>query len=194
MGPVWIRTDRLWLRPFGPGDVDRLHELFNLPEVRRYLLDGERVTRAWVEETVAASAAGFAADGRGLWCAALAPDAPAVGFTGYHEFHEPPVCELLYGLDPAHWGAGLALEAARAAARHGFEGLGLDAIPISLDAPNEASLRLAQRLGARETHRGPGPVWEQIHLTLARADFIAGDGAHRMSSGPPGGAGSTTSP
>jgi ribosomal-protein-alanine N-acetyltransferase len=169
---VRILTDRLCLRPFAPSDADRLHVVLNLPGVRRYLLDDTVMPRSWVEDVIASSQASFAAHGFGLWCIALgAGDGEAIGFTGYREFREPPVVELIYGLEPEHQGEGLAYEASRAAARYGFEALGWDPIHLSLDAPNEASLRLALRLGAHETGRGPGPAWEQIHLELRRASF-----------------------
>jgi len=51
---------------------------------------------------------------------------------------------------------------------------------LSLDAPNEASLRLALRLGAREVAREPGAVWEQVHLELSRSSFEPGDGCFEL--------------
>lgn len=180
MGAVSIRTDRLWLRPFAESDTDPLHTVFNLPEVRRYLLDDQVMPRSWIETVISDSEVAFAEHGWGLWSIAFGADEPAAGFTGYREFRDPPVCELIYGLDPDHHGRGVAHEASRAAARYGFEVLGQDPIHLSLDAPNEASLRLALRLGARETRRSTGPLWEQIHLDLARADFDPGGGRHEV--------------
>ena len=173
MAPVLIHTDRLWLRPFARADVDALHAIFVTPEVRRYLLDGNVVPRSWVEEVIAESERDFDASA-GLFCVALERCGPPVGFTGYREFHEPPVRELLYGLAPGSWGRGLASEAAHAAARYGFEHLGLDPIRATVDAPNEASIRLILGLGFRESHRdpaGPEHVFEQVHFEREREGF-----------------------
>lgn len=179
---VRIRTERLWLRPFAPADVDALHALFAEPGVRRYLLDDEVMPRDWVAEVVASSEASFAAHGWGLWSIAERDGGDPVGFTGYREFREPPVLELIWGLHPRAWGRGWAREASEAALHHGFETLGFDPILASTDAPNEASLALARRLGFRETHRGPGPAHEQVHLALARAAFAPTAGRHEVAS------------
>jgi RimJ/RimL family protein N-acetyltransferase len=179
MGPVQIRTDRLWLRPFAAADVDALHAIFTAPEVRQYLLDGQVMPRSWVEEVVARSEADFTVSA-GLWCMAVAPEGAPVGFAGYREFHEPPVRELLYGLAPAYFGRGLATEASRAAIRHGFERLGMERIHATIDVPNESSLRLAKRLGLRELRRGPGPAFEQVHLALERTGFVPDPGRFEL--------------
>ena len=57
-------------------------------------------------------------------------------------------------------------------------------IPLSLDVPNEASLRLALRLGATEVGREPSAVWEQIHLELSRASFEPDPGRYEVSPEP----------
>ena len=180
MPAVSIRTERLWLRPFVPADLDALHAIFVDPDVRRYLCDGRVMPRSWVEEVIDQSVADFASS-VGLWSVALEEGGVPVGFAGYREFHDPPVRELLYGLSPGHWGTGLAGEAAQAAVRYGFERIDLDPIPASIDAPNEASIRLIGRLGFRETHRGPGPKWEQVHFELARSAWKPEGGRFEVS-------------
>jgi len=182
MSAVQLRTERLWLRPFEAPDVDALHAIFIAPEVRRYLLDDQVMPRSWVEELVVQSEADFAPSA-GLWSLALAPDGPPMGFAGYREFHEPPVRELIWGLAPADRGRGLATEASRAALRFGFERLGLDPIDVTIDAPNEPSIRLAKRLGMKETAREPGPIWEQVHFALERAAFTPDPGRYEVRTG-----------
>jgi len=175
MPAVRIRTERLWLRPFAAADVDALHALFATPQVRQYLLDGRVMPRSWVEEVVAQSEADFATSA-GLWSVVREPEGEPEGFAGYREFHEPPVRELLYGLAPGLWGRGLASEASRAAVRYGFERLGFDPIVATIDAPNEASIRLAKRLGMQATGRTPGPFGESVHFALEGAAFPADPG------------------
>jgi ribosomal-protein-alanine N-acetyltransferase len=72
---------------------------------------------------------------------------PLIGFAGFWYFHDPPELELLYGLAPAHWGRGFATETAEALIQYGFDTLGWDVIQACTDAPNEASVRVMERLG-----------------------------------------------
>lgn len=166
-------TDRLRLRPLAPDDGDAVERLFADPVVRRFLLDDQVMPRAWTDEVVADSAADFASRRCGLW-RADANEGGLVGVVGYRDFFDPPVLEILWLLDPGCHGRGYATEAARAALRHGFEVGGLDPIRCSIDGPNVASIRLAERLGFGETSREPGPHGETIHYALARADFEGG--------------------
>ena len=47
----------------------------------------------------------------------------------------------------AHWGKGYATEAARACLRYGFERLGFEEIPASVDPRHLASRRVLEKLG-----------------------------------------------
>ncbi|NNL66503.1 MAG: GNAT family N-acetyltransferase [Myxococcales bacterium] len=168
-----VTTERLKLRPVAPADGAALEALFADPVVRRWLLDDTIMPRAWIDEVIAQSEADFAARRCGLWRVGAAEGDALVGVVGYRDFFEPPVFEILWLLHPDHHGQGLAEEAVRAALRHGFEAGGLDPIRASTDAPNEASIRLAGRLGFQETGREPGPGGDTIHYALARAAFEA---------------------
>lgn len=173
MSKTKLETDRLVLRPLRSEDVEGLDRLFAEPVVRRYLLDGERMPRSWVEEVVADSAADFAAHGHGLWVGSTEQDGPPVVVTGYRNFFEPPVLELIWIVRPQDHGQGLAVEAAGAALSYGFRELGFDPIRASVDEPNVASLRVAEKLGFRETGRDPGSFGATIHFALRRDEFTS---------------------
>ena len=162
-----ITTERCELRPLRPEDAGEIHGLLLEELVRRYLLDGERVSRDWVDAVIADSNAAFAAHGLGLWAARERGAAAILGFTGYRDFYEPPVLELLYALAPGYWGRGLATEIAHAAVDAGFA-RGLDHIRASTDAPNTASVRVMERPGMRFAGRTAGKRWEQLHYGLPR--------------------------
>ena len=144
-----LLTARLALRPFAPADVEALHRLFLDPGVRRWLLDDELVPIDWVRGEIEASDARFRAGSAGLWTVAERERPDVIGFAGFRPFHDPPELELLYGLHPAHWGRGLATEAARAVVDHAFQRLGFREVVASADTPNVASLRVMERLGMR---------------------------------------------
>jgi [ribosomal protein S5]-alanine N-acetyltransferase len=148
-GPV-LTTARLELRPFEPADAEALHGVLTDADVRRWLLDGEVVPRAWVDEEIAESEARFAAGGGGLWALREPPAEAVIGFVGFRPFFEPPEMQLLYGLVPAVWGRGLATEAAHTAMAYGFDTVGFDDVRAATDVPNTASIAVLERLGFEE--------------------------------------------
>jgi RimJ/RimL family protein N-acetyltransferase len=91
--------------------------------------------------------------------------APCIGFAGLAIPSFLPVIlpavEVGWRLAPAWWGRGLATEAARASIAFGFERLGLRSIVSVIDARNERSLRVAEKLGMR-----PGP--DRLHPVTRR--------------------------
>lgn len=58
-----------------------------------------------------------------------------------------PEVEVAYMIGKAHWGQGLATEAARGIVDHGFERLALSRLICLIDPANQASIRVAERIG-----------------------------------------------
>ncbi|GAA2205987.1 hypothetical protein GCM10009850_014450 [Nonomuraea monospora] len=139
-----MSTKRLELRPAGLRDLGVLVRHWNDPRVRRYLFDDREVDPRLAQTLLRDSEAGFARHGYGLWQVFLQD--VLIGVCGLRRRGEERV-ELLYSLDPAHWGAGLAAEAARAVLAAGRRA-GLKEVLIETDDGNVASQRLAERLGA----------------------------------------------
>ena len=79
-------------------------------------------------------------------------DAGTVGFR--ESSWEPEVCELVYSLDPAWWGQGLATEVARAALDWAFATHRWPRIVAATDTPNVASARVLERIGMRLVREG----------------------------------------
>jgi ribosomal-protein-alanine N-acetyltransferase len=151
-----LTTARLLLVPFGPDDADALHAQWNDPDVGRFLWDGEPVSREAVDEVIASSLSSFRDRGYGFFTVRLRESAGAtIGFAGLRTIGETSDVEVLYGLLPAHWGQGLATEAARAVLDFGFAA-GLDAIAAGADPPNAASFAVMHRLAM--------PFWKEITL------------------------------
>jgi RimJ/RimL family protein N-acetyltransferase len=151
-----IRTKRLLLRPFAPGDVDALYAYHRLPETHRYLYSEAR-SRAQVEALVAerAGATALTEAGQELHLVAvLADTGELVGdCVLFWRSQEHQKGEIGYTFNPAYHGRGLATEAAAALLRLGFEGLGLHRITGHLDARNTPSAGVLERAGMRlEAH------------------------------------------
>ena len=151
-----VRTERLLLRPYAPGDVDALHAYHRLPDVVRYLETGPR-SRAEVQAIVAgrSTARALTAEGQALCLVAeLAGPGQVVGdCVLFWRSQEHQRGEIGYVFNPAYHGRGLATEAAGALLRLGFEGLNLHRIVARCDARNTASARVMERAGMRrEAH------------------------------------------
>ncbi|MEP0746975.1 GNAT family N-acetyltransferase [Trichocoleus sp. AS-A1] len=74
------------------------------------------------------------------------------GFAGLLQSSEE-VPSLIFGTRPHLWGRGYATEAASAVLRYAFDVLGIEQVVADVDEPNEASIRLLERLGMSQTRR-----------------------------------------
>jgi [ribosomal protein S5]-alanine N-acetyltransferase len=166
-----LLTRRLELCPFEPGDVEELFAIFRNAEVRRHLLDDQLVSRDWVAKEVLASGSHFARGGFGLWSIRRQGEGGIVGFCGYRYFHDPPELQLVCGLLPTYWGRGLATEACREVIRYGVEDLGFERIAADVDAANENSIRLMERLGMRFEGRGRRSGLDTVSHALSAEDL-----------------------
>ncbi|MET8050751.1 GNAT family N-acetyltransferase [Streptosporangium sp. NPDC005286] len=151
-----IRTDRLILRPYTPADLDALHAIQSLPQVTRYLYweprnreqTGEALqtkitqTELLEEGQILTLAVELAATGE------LIGDGMLIWHSLAHRSGE-----IGYVFHPAHHGKGYATETGLALLELGFDGLDLNRIIGRLDARNEASARVLEKLGMRrEAH------------------------------------------
>lgn len=170
-----LETPRLTLEPITRGDVGPLHALLLEPAVRRYLLDGVEISRAWVEDAVLESESDFRTHGFGLWrIRARSEDGALVGLTGLRRFPGASEPQLLYALAPRFWGRGYATEAAAAVVRHAFDDLGFRRILASTDSPNLDSLRVMERLGMRFLEAGLMERHRLVFYTLTREAWQRG--------------------
>jgi len=175
-----IKTERLTLEPFAAEETDELHALFTDPDVRRFLLDDEVVSRSWIEEEIAASEARFEELGHGLWTIRRTGEQHIIGFVGFRPFFDPPEIQLLYGLLPEAWGTGLATEASAAVLRLAFERFAFQEVVAATDAPNVASIRVLERLGFREWKRTAEGQAGTVYFRLDTEAWSGGRGAAEL--------------
>lgn len=165
------------LQPVSKDDSDALHRLFLEPEVRRYLLDGEAVGRAWVEQVIQDSVEQFASDGTGLWTIAEPARAELLGVVGLREFFAPPRMQLIFALHPRWFGQGIAVCAARAVMKYLFEERQWRRVEAATDAPNVASVRVLEKLGFERFEPGDanltsGAFGETLFFQIFAADVM----------------------
>ncbi len=169
-----LSTERLVLCPFALEDVDALHALWADREVRRYLFDGEVPARDHVVEMVEASVVGFADLGYGFFSLRRRESAADImGFSGFRPFDEPGVVEMLFAVEPAHWGRGYATEASRAVLRFGFEECDIRRVVATTDTPNQRSVRVLQRLGLFFEKRRERHGLDTVYYAMTAGEFQA---------------------
>jgi RimJ/RimL family protein N-acetyltransferase len=142
-----IRTERLVLREWRDEDREPFAALNADPAVMEY--SPAPLTRAESDATVERIRAHFAREGFGLWVLETTA-VPFMGFAGLSRpAFMPGVVEIGWRLARPYWGNGFVTEAATAAARWGFETLGLNEIVAFVVPTNRRSQRVMGRLGMR---------------------------------------------
>lgn len=183
-----LETDRLILRRVAVADApaveascrewESVRYTASIPhpypegEAARFLASAER---KWDEGSFFLLAAQSKADGRYVGQVGLTPDADA-----------PDSAELSYIVARPAWGRGLGTEMARAGLRFGFDTLGLSHIFARVFLENDASNRLARRLGM--TFREIGWIdafAREKHVQVNWYDLRREDWAEAQSSGVP---------
>ncbi|MFI0408424.1 GNAT family N-acetyltransferase [Actinomadura sp. 3N508] len=172
-----LRTVRLVLHPVSMTDHGALLTHWTGPLVRRHLFHDRLISAVQVSEIIDSSERDFATEGYGLWALrparwsggidgtdvrAPAAGDPLIGVAGLSH-HDGPLghgvdVEILYSLEPDHWGRGLAAEASRAVLDYAFGVVGVHRVTAEIDTASPASAEIALQLGMRRRPDGPaGP-------------------------------------
>jgi RimJ/RimL family protein N-acetyltransferase len=149
-----LTSRRLTYRTLARGDLDAFHALATDPHVRRYLLDGEIVSRDWAGAEIATSEQLFRERHIGLWL--VHDEAGAVGFCGFRVIVElEPHPEIVYALLQRATGCGLATEIAEALSAYAAS-VQFGPVRASVDEVNAASIRVLEKTGFRRCGELPG--------------------------------------
>ena len=144
-----ISTDRLRLGPFTIMDIDRLHALWVQPDMRRFLWDDIVISRDRAADEVERGLENAVRYGIGYWVIEPQKEDGLLGFCGFRLIDQGPEIELMYGLERACWGKGLATEASRALLAWLWTSTGYARVFARTDPPNQKSIAVMQRLGMR---------------------------------------------
>ena len=157
-----LETDRLILRHLLPTDLDSLFALYSDQEVRRYFPEGTLTYQETREELE------WFLNGHpdhpelGLWATIHKETNQFIGRCGLLPWtiDQRPEVEVAYLLGKEYWGQGLGTEAARAIVKYGFETLGLSRLICLIDRDNQASIKVASKIGMTfekegEDEKGP---------------------------------------
>lgn len=150
-----LRTARLVLRAPHPDDFDAAFAMWTHLDVVRFI--GKRIqTREEIWGRILRYIGHWQTIGYGFWSITL--DGAFVGECGFGDFHrdiapEITVPEMGWSLAPHVHGKGIASEALRAAVGWGDANLATARTACIIDPENTPSLRVAERIGFRETLR-----------------------------------------
>jgi RimJ/RimL family protein N-acetyltransferase len=147
-----VRTARLLLRPLTSADTEDLLAYRSVPEVCRFVpfdpmtaVDiATRLADQWANSTIDAEGQTLSLGVELIETGQVIGDVILFLRSVKHRGGE-----IGWVLSPDHSGHGYATEAAHAALHMAFDQLGLHRITARIDARNDASLRLAARLGMR---------------------------------------------
>jgi RimJ/RimL family protein N-acetyltransferase len=144
-----IRTERLLLRAWRPGDREPFAALNADPRVMEFMPGA--LPRAQSDALARRSEQHFDVHGFGPWAVEVPGVAPFIGFVGLvvpaFEAHFTPAIEIGWRLAAEHWGQGYATEAARASAHHAFDVVGADGLVSFTTPQNARSQAVMRRIG-----------------------------------------------
>ena len=153
-----LETTRLLLRGYRADDFDPWIAMWQDPNYYRYL-SPEPLPTEEVWRTLLRSAGHWVVMGFGFWAIEVKATGEFIGAVGYLDGKrtiEPPLGdapEMGWVLDPAVHGLGYAREAAEAALAWAKNYFGPVRMVCIIHPDNEASLRLADKIGYREYAR-----------------------------------------
>jgi [ribosomal protein S5]-alanine N-acetyltransferase len=144
-----LETERLGLRRLTMCDLDALAVIYRDPEVRRYFPEGTLEYEETKEELEWIIDVYYGQYGFGLWATTLKETNEFIGRCGLLPWtiDGRSEVEVAYLLAKPYWGRGLGTEAAQAVLDYGFEQLHLPRLICLIDPANEASIRVAEKIG-----------------------------------------------
>ena len=146
-----IYSKRLEIRPLENRDLPDLNLLFSNPEVMRYSLSGT-MTPDQIEERLSLIKTAYTTDGYHYFGLFEREDPDHfLGVAGLlnQEVDGEQFVELGYRLMAGEWGFGYATEAGEAIRDWAFENLEIKRLISLIEPSNEASIRVAKRVGMR---------------------------------------------
>jgi RimJ/RimL family protein N-acetyltransferase len=143
-----VETARLRLRAFHAADLDAYSAMQANPNVMRYLLTGQTAARIQTWYTMLTSAGSWGLRGYGMWAVEEVAGGRFIGSVGVFEPLDWPEPEIAYSLDEPFWHRGFATEAAAAARDWLFAHFPHQRLASFIRPENQASIRVAERLGA----------------------------------------------
>lgn len=149
MHEVQLETDRLLLRMWRGEDFESCAKICANPEVMRYLVNGKPLSREEAWRQMAFLAGHWQLRGYGHWAVEEKASGSLIGRIGFLNPEGWPGFEIGWTLARGSWGKGYATEGARRALTYAFTEMGREYVISLIHPENQASIRVAERLGER---------------------------------------------
>jgi RimJ/RimL family protein N-acetyltransferase len=146
---IILETKRLLLRRQIMEDLDVLFALYSNPEVTKYIPDAPRNYEEAKKELEWFMNGHPRHPELGLWATIHKETGKFIGRCGLLPWtiEGKPEVEVAYTLAQEFWGQGLGTEAAQAILQYGFEQLRLSRLICLIDQENQASIKVAKKIG-----------------------------------------------
>lgn len=146
-----IETDRIYLRPFCPDDIESFAKICANPNVMRYIGDGKPVSRDVIAIKIPEWIELYEKQKYGLMVLIFKETKALIGFCGFiHQIVDgDEYIELGYRLDEEYWGKGIATETAVAVRDYAFNVLKIPILISIINHQNDASKRVAKKVGMK---------------------------------------------
>ena len=146
--PLPIETERLLVRPFvAERDGAAMWSVYRDPEVMRFIPGGVLADLEAVRSTLERYETEQGSRGFSFWAVVEQTTGLVIGDVGFGIFERTGEVELGWTLARHRWGLGYATEAAGACLSAGLAHLAAPRIVAVVDAANEPSFRVAERIG-----------------------------------------------
>jgi RimJ/RimL family protein N-acetyltransferase len=142
-----LETERLRFRAWNAADFEPFAAIYADEAHARYIGGACERDEAW--RRLAGVIGHWTLRGYGLWALEAKRDGSFVGWAGLWNPEGWPEPEVGWTLVPAAHGLGLATEAALRARAYAYDNLGWTTAVSLISLPNQASVAVAERLGAR---------------------------------------------
>ncbi|GAA4353047.1 GNAT family N-acetyltransferase [Kangiella taiwanensis] len=142
-----LQTERLTLRVFKRSDLEDYYEMMADPDITRYLMSGEPMSRHDAWRSIATMAGHWVLHGHGQWAIEEKESGDFVGRCGIIEPEGWPDKEVGWVLHKRAWGKGYASEAAEAALGYAFGRMKLTRMISLIQPGNDKSVAVAERVG-----------------------------------------------
>src|SRR2546422_939173 len=142
-----LETERLIIRPFTPSDRGAFAALSSDSEVMRYVHGGTPYSEEEIDEFLGRQARHLGQLDVCMGALIEKESERFIGVAGMQPLGTTGDLEIGWWLAREVWGRGYATEAGGAAMRHVLETLARPRVIAIIDPPNEASKRVAARLG-----------------------------------------------
>lgn len=166
-----LETERLIIRKFTPGDLDRLIETRSDEEVIKYLGGRTLQNPEAIEKRLEFYINCYETFGFGMSAMIWKKTGEMFGWSGLQPLDGTSEIEVGYGMIKEFWGKGIGYECAMAWLKYGFETAGLERIVAVASPENTGSWRIMEKCGMKyektETHYG----MECVFYRISKAEF-----------------------